>query len=338
MTDPAHDAVVVETPGEAPAVRRREPPSPRSGELAIRVSAAPIAPLDLLCATGRSYFGVPATPYVPGVQGVGTVEQGTADIPAGTTVWFATSAGMAPGDGSMRAVAIAPERDVVRLPGSADPALVAALGLSGVAAWMSLTWRGQVAAGEQVLVLGAGGVVGQAAVQLARTLGARRVLAAARSAGARDRAQRLDPDALVEIDDADGVETLAARIRDACDGPLDLVVDPLYGIPCAAALSVLRPQGRLVNLGGSAGELAPITSSMLRGQSLQVLGYTNNELTPDQRRDALLHVVDEASAGRLHVAHEVGPMGQATDAWRRQSSGQAAGRIVLTPEENAETR
>jgi NADPH:quinone reductase-like Zn-dependent oxidoreductase len=338
MTDRAHDAVVVETPGEPPAVRRREPPSPRSGELAIRVSAAPIAPLDLLCATGRSYFGVPATPYVPGVQGVGTVEQGTADIPAGTTVWFATSAGMAPGDGSMRAVAIAPERDVVRLPGSADPALVAALGLSGVAAWMSLTWRGQVNAGEQVLVLGAGGVVGQAAVQLARTLGARRVLAAARSAGARDRARRLDPDALVEIDDADDVETLAARIRDACDGPLDLVVDPLYGIPCAAALSVLRPHGRLVNLGGSAGELAPITSSMLRGQSLQVLGYTNNELTPDQRRDALLHVVDEASAGRLHVAHEVVPMAQATDAWRRQSSGQAAGRIVLTPEEDVETR
>ena len=155
-----------------------------------------------------------------------------------------------------------------------------------------MTWRGQLAAGEQVLVLGAGGVVGQAAVQLARTAGARRVLAAARSAAARDRARRLDPDALVEIDDADDVETLAARIRDACDGPLDLVVDPLYGIPCAAALSVLRPHGRLVNLGGSAGELAPITSSMLRGQSLQVLGYTNNELTPDQRRDALLHVVE----------------------------------------------
>ena len=83
---------------------------------------------------------------------------------------------------------------------------------------------------------------------------------------ARDRAQRLDPDALVEIDNADDVETLAARIQDACDGPLDLVVDPLFGIPCAAALGVLRPHGRLVDLGGSAGELSPITSSMLRGQ------------------------------------------------------------------------
>jgi NADPH:quinone reductase len=73
---------------------------------------------------------------------------------------------------------------------------------------------------------------------------------------------------------------------------------------------------------------------MLRGQSLRVLGYTNNELTPDQRRDALLHVVDEASAGRLQVAHEMVPLSGATDAWSRQSSGQAAGRIVLTPEED----
>jgi NADPH2:quinone reductase len=334
VTARTHDAVVVETPGRAPAVRRREPPSPPPGELTIRVRAAPIVPLDLLCASGTSYFGVPATPYVPGVQGVGVVEHGTAAVPAGTPVWFATSAGMAPGDGSMRGVAAAPEHDVVPLPHTAEPSLVAALGLSGVAAWMSLTWRGELAPGEQVLVLGAGGVVGQVAVQLARTAGARRVVAAARSAAARDRARGLDPDALVEIDDADDVETLAARIQDACDGPLDLVVDPLYGIPAAAALQVLRPHGRLVNLGGSAGERAPITSSVLRGRSLRVLGYTNNELTPEQRRDALLRVVDEANAGRLHVAHEVVPLRAATDAWTRQSSGQTAGRIVLTPEED----
>ena len=77
--------------------------------------AAPITPLDKLCACGTSYFGRPATPYVPGVQGVGTVEHGIDPIPAGTLVWFATAAGMAPGDGSMREVATAPERDVVPL-------------------------------------------------------------------------------------------------------------------------------------------------------------------------------------------------------------------------------
>jgi NADPH:quinone reductase-like Zn-dependent oxidoreductase len=333
MTARTHDAVVVETPGHPPVVRRREPPIPRPDELTIRVTAAPIVPLDLLCASGTSYFGLPATPYVPGVQGVGVVESGTADVPEGSAVWFATSAGMAPGDGSMRGFTTAPERDVVVLPESADPAVVAALGLSGIAAWMALTWRGELAAGEQVLVLGAGGVVGQVAVQLARTAGAGRVVAAARSAAALERARRLEPDALVEIDAADDADTLAAKIRAACDGPLDLVVDPLFGMPAGAAARALRPHGRLVNLGSSAGDEAPLTSSLLRGQSLRVLGYTNNALTPQQRRNALLKVVEEATAGRVHVAHEVVPLRDATDAWTRQSSGDTAGRIVLTPEE-----
>jgi NADPH:quinone reductase-like Zn-dependent oxidoreductase len=327
------DAVVVETAGLPPAVRRLDPPTPQPGELVIRVTAAPLVPLDLLCASGTSYFGVPTTPYVPGVQGVGVVEHGTETVPVGAPVWFATPAGMAPGDGSLRQVATAPEQDVVRLPDPVDHVQVAALGLSSIAALMSLTWRGGLEAGEQVLVLGAGGVVGQVAVQLARTLGARRVVAAARSAGARERASRLGPDALVEIEASDDPETLAAKIRDACDGPLDLVVDPLYGMPAAAAARALRPHGRLVNLGGSAGEQAPITSSLLRGQSLRLLGYTNNSLTPEQRRGALLKVVEEATAGRLQVAHEVVPLRDATDAWTRQASGDTAGRIVLTPEE-----
>lgn len=334
MTQPRVDAVVVEQAGRPPSVLRRGRPRPGPDELVIRVTAAPIVPLDLLCASGTSYFGVPATPYVPGVQGVGVVEHGTPAVQPGTAVWFATSAGMATGDGSMRRVATAPERDVVPIPESADPALVAALGLSGVAAWMSLTWRGELAVGEQVLVLGAGGVVGQAAVQLARVAGARRVVAAARSAAARDRARRVEPDALVEIDDDDDVETLADRLGAACEGPLDLVVDPLFGTPAAAALRALRPHGRLVNLGASAGEVAPIDSATLRSRSLRVLGYTNNELTPEQRRDALSRVVAEAVAGRLSVAHEPVPLSAATDAWSRQASGQVDGRIVLVPEED----
>jgi NADPH:quinone reductase-like Zn-dependent oxidoreductase len=324
-------SVVLESAGEAPVVRAYARPEPGPGELAISVRAAPIVPLDLLCASGRSYFGVPATPYVPGVQGVGVVEHGTAALPAGTTAWFATSAGMEPGDGSMREVAVAPEQDVVPIPAAADLALVAALGLSGVAAWMALTWRGEIAAGEQVLVLGAGGVVGQAAVQLARVAGARRVVAAARSEAARERAQRVEPDALVQIEDDDDVGALADRIVAACDGPLDLVVDPLFGVPAAAALRALRPYGRLVNLGSSARETAPIDSSTLRSRQLQVLGYTNNALTPEQRHHALDRVVAEAMAGRLRVAHETVPLAQASDAWTRQATGQADGRIVLVP-------
>ena len=96
-------AAVIEAAGEPPrcASSPGRPAEP-GAVLTIAVRAAPITPLDRLCAGGTSYFGRPAMPYVPGVQGVGTVEHGTDAIPAGTLVWFATSAGMAPGDGSMR--------------------------------------------------------------------------------------------------------------------------------------------------------------------------------------------------------------------------------------------
>lgn len=322
------DAVVLHTPGEPPEVR--SVPAPEDGEVVVRVAAAPIVPLDLLCASGTSYFGVPATPYVPGVQGVGHVLSGS--LPAGTPVWFATAAGMAPGNGSMRAVATAAERDVVVLPPDADLAHVAALGLSAVAAWMALTWRGGLAEGEQVLVLGGGGVVGQSAVQLARVAGARRVVAVAREGVGARRAERARPDALVTLTPDDDVAALHARISAACDGPLDLVLDPVYGVPAAAAARALRPHGRLVNLGSSAGETSPLDSSTLRSKSLQVLGYTNNELTPDQRREALLRVVQEAVGGRLVVDHERVPLRDATDAWTRQRAGDADGRIVLIPE------
>jgi NADPH2:quinone reductase len=326
------DAVVLHTPGQAPEVR--SVPEPVDGELRIRVAAAPIVPLDLLCASGTSYFGVPATPYVPGVQGVGHVLSGS--LPAGMPVWFATTAGMAPGNGSMRAVATAAERDVVPLPDGADLAQVAAAGLSAMAAWMGLTWRGGLVEGEQVLVLGAGGVVGQSAVQLARVAGARRVVAVSREGAGAARAQRARPDALVTLGAGDDdVTALAQRIGAACDGPLDLVLDPVFGLPAAAAARALRPRGRLVNLGGSAGETSPLDSSTLRSRSLQVLGYTNNELTPDQRREALLRVVQEVVAGRLVVDHERVPLRAATDAWTRQRAGDTDGRIVLIPEGDA---
>ncbi|WP_338051601.1 quinone oxidoreductase family protein [Pseudonocardia acidicola] len=313
---------MIETPGRPPTVVDREPPQATAEQVLVEVAAAPITPLDLLCATGTSYFGVPQTPYVPGVQGVGTV--------AGRPVWFPTAAGMAPGDGSMAGLAAVPRADLVALPDGVAPVLVAALGLSAVAAHMALTWRGELTAGEQVLVLGAGGVVGQAAVQLARSAGARRVIAGARSVAAQDRAEQAGADAVVALD-TDDVAELAARFEAACDGPVDLVIDPLFGVPAAAAARTLRPGGRLVNLGGSAAETSPIDSSTLRSRSLRVLGYTNNELTREQRGAAVAAVAEQAARGALTAAHEIVPIDDVAAAWERQAAGTAAGRIVLTP-------
>lgn len=296
-------AALITRPGQPPSLADRDEPS---GEVVIDVLAAPITPLDLLCAGGTSYFGVPATPYVPGVQGVGTV--------GGRTVWFPTTAGMAPGDGSMAAKAVARNEDLVFLPDAVDPVALAALGLSAVAAHMALTWRGELAPGETVIVLGAG-AVGQAAIQLARLAGAGHVVAAARSAEGRERAMRAGADMVLALDaDFSGITA-------------DLLLDPLFGPPAAAAAQALRPGGRWVNLGGSAGETCPITSSVLRSRSLRLSGYTNNELTAQQRADAISTIARYAVQGDLTVDHEAVPLSDVTDAWHRHANG----RIVLVP-------
>jgi hypothetical protein len=70
---------------------------------------------------------------------------------------------------------------------------------------------------------------------------------------------------------------------------------------------------------------------VLRSRTAEVLGYTNAALTPDQRRQALEAVFAHAGDGRLSVAHDVVPLAEAADAWRRQAAGQAPVRLVLTP-------
>jgi NADPH:quinone reductase len=318
-------AAEIRVAGQPPVVTERAEPEPGPDGIPVTVTAAPITPLDLLCASGTSYFGVPPTPYVPGVQGVGVLTRPASTRPAGTPVWFATAAGMRPGDGSMAEHAVVAPADLVVLPPGADHALVAALGLSAVAAWMCLTWKGKLAAGETVLVLGAGGVVGQSAVQLARVAGAGHVVACARSATALERARRLGADSTVRLEEDDDVERLAQRLDAATGRPVDLVLDPVCGIPAAAALRTLRPGGRLVNLGSAAGDVCPVSSAVLRSRSLHIHGYTNNELSTDQRRDALLTVVAHAMAGALTVDYERVPLGEAGDAWTRR------GRLVLVP-------
>jgi NADPH:quinone reductase-like Zn-dependent oxidoreductase len=148
-------AAVLRRLGEPPVAAEHPDPDPAAGQALVRVTAAPVVPLDLLCASGTSYFGRPPVPYVPGVQGVGVVEQSAA-VPAGTRVFLATQAGMAPGNGSMAERCRVRDDDLIPLEDGVADGVAAAVGLSGVAAWMALTWRAQLRPGERVLVLGGG--------------------------------------------------------------------------------------------------------------------------------------------------------------------------------------
>ena len=299
----------------------RDEPRPGPGQTVIQVRAAPIVPLDLLCATGTSYFGQPPLPYVPGVQGVGTDGQ--------RRVWFATAAGIAPGDGSMAEQCLASAADMVPVTADVTDVVVAAIGTSGIAAWMALTWRARLQRGERVVVLGASGVVGQVAVAAARHLGAGRVVAVARSADSASRAPLEAADEIVLTDGVTDRRALTEQLRSAAGGSVDVVIDPVFGLPAAAAVEALGPGGRLVNLGGAAGDLSEFSSAALRGRSIGILGYTNNAITAEQRADALTRVLALAEAGAVRVAQETRPLADCANAWTdAQRSG---GRIVLVP-------
>lgn len=325
-------AAVIHTCGEPPKVATVPAPTAGRSEAGtmtvVAVTAAPITPLDVLCATGTSYFGRPAVPYVPGVSGVGEALTGAL---AGRRVWFPTSAGMRPGNGSLAERCVVAEADLVPVPNGVLDAEAAALGPSAVAAWMALTWRAGLKAGERVLVLGAGGAVGQVAVRAARLLGASRVVAACRSDAAREAAQAAGADEVVPLTPGQDADELAKRFSEALDGGADVVIDPLCGVPATAAARVLAPGGRLVNLGGSAGASASFDSAAIRSRSAAILGYTNNALTAEQRRDALTQIFTHSAAGRLSILYDTAPLSDVSLAWSRQASGRASRRIVILP-------
>jgi NADPH:quinone reductase-like Zn-dependent oxidoreductase len=305
-----------------------ERPEPIEAVHLVEVTAAPIVPLDLLCASGTSYFGQQPLPYVPGVQGIGVV-QSSPDVAAGTRVWFATTAGMRPGDGSMAELCAVATADLVPIEGEQSDAAAAAIGTSGIAAWMALTWRARLQPGERVVVLGASGIVGQVATAAARHLGAAHVVAVVRSDAAADVALSGGATQVVTLTDQPDRTTLTRRLTEAADGPIDVVVDPVFGEPASAAADALGPGGRLVNLGGAAGDRTDFSSAALRGRSIAILGYTNNAITPDQRRAALGSVLGLASAGALTVNHVVRPLTECAEAWAEAT--RSGTRVVLDP-------
>ena len=118
--------------------------------------------------------------------------------------------------------------------------------------------------------------------QVARLLGAGRVIAACRDSHGRARAANLGADAVADLS-GDDLDAITGRLAEATAGRADLVLDPVWGKPAEAAARVLSPHGRLVNLGSSAGPQACLGSATLRSATLSVVGYTNNALSAGQK-------------------------------------------------------
>ncbi len=311
-------AAVLHEYGQTPVVEDFEEPTAGDGQAVVAVSAAGLNPIDLRVASGTLAERRPPLPSVVGSEGIGTLE-------GGRRVYF--SSAVAP-FGSVAARALIAAGEAIDVPDGVEDAPAVAFGIAGTAAWLALERRGQLAAGETVVVLGASGPVGLIGVQVAKLLGAGRVVAAARSEAGLRRAAERGTDATVRLEGS--VEDITAALRDAAGGDVDLVLDPLWGEPAAAALGALGIHGRLVNLGESAGAQATFASHGVRFQELSILGYTNFASSAQQRGDALRRMWGHAAAGELLVDCETFGLDAVADAWRLQA-GAPGRKLVVVP-------
>ena len=312
-------AAILRWYGAPPDVGDFDEPEASDGQEVVEIVAGGLNPVDIRMASGHFYGGSPPLPSVAGREGIGRREDGSLvyfDQPV--TPW-----------GSFAERAPIVSESAIPIDGEVDPGLAVSFGIAGLAAWLALEWRAQLQEGEKVLVLGASGVVGQIAVQAARLLGAARVVAAARSPEGLDRASGLGADAVVNL--AAAGDDLVEALREAAgDAGFDVVVDPVWGEPAAAALEACAPRGRLVQLGESGGPLTTLASATIRGRLLSILGHTNFMAPPEVKRAAYERMVQHGAAGELTVQLEKVPLDEVRDAWVRQQRSPRH-KLVIVP-------
>jgi NADPH:quinone reductase-like Zn-dependent oxidoreductase len=308
-------AAILRAHGAVPELDEIDEPA---GAEVLDVLAAGINPVDVRIASGTFPNERHEPPYVAGKEGVGR----RAD---GSLVYFALSVEPYGAFGERTQIAAGAGYPV---PDGLDPTLAVCLGVAGLAAWLPLEWRGRLAPGESVLILGASGVVGQIGVQAAKLLGAGRVVAAARSEEGLERARALGADATVRLGAAEP-DQLAAELRDAAGGDgFDLVLDPLWGEPAVCALAALKPFGRLAQMGQSADANATLSSSAVRAKPVEIVGYTNYTAGEERKAAAYARMAAYAAAGEIKVTVDRVALDAVPELWGRSGAGR---KLVVVP-------
>lgn len=309
-------AAVITAYGAPPEFKEFDPPEASEDTELIEIELAGLNPVDIAIASGKFDSGSPPLPYVTGKEAIGLDSDGR-------RVWFDSA--MYP-SGSMAELTAIPRGAKVTLPDGIASERAIAFGIAGMAAWLALTWRGNLAKGETVLVNGASGSVGQIAIQAAKLLGAGRVVGTARSASGRLKVAALGADAVVDT----GSETLAEDIKEATGGGADLVVDNLWGEPAAAAIDAMNARGRLIQVGNSAGTHADLLAGRLRGGLIDIRGHRNFWAPLEVRANAFHRMCGHAIDGDLEIEVEVIPLAEAADAWERQKASPGH-KLALSP-------
>lgn len=306
-------------------LREHDPGQPGADELRIAVKAAGVSFVDILNAKGEYQIKAPV-PFIPGSEIAGVIEA-LGDQVTGFSVGqrvLATCWG-----GAFAEAAVVPAQSAALIPAGMAFAEASVFKVSALTAWHALVDRGQLQKGETLLVLGAGGATGYAAVQIGHYLGAR-VIASASSESKRELASLGGADAVLDAAASDWRE----RVKAANAGkPVDVVFDPVGGDATGSAFRCLGFNGRHLVVGFAGGISAlPTNLPLLKGASL--VGVNVQQLTlarPQLAYDNSDTVLQLAAQGLFHPrVAKTFPLAQFLDAMHDVRSGKYAGRIVLT--------
>ena len=304
------------------AVVELPPPAPGAGQVLVETEAIGVGGVDAVIRRGTLGSGFPEG-MVPGSEVAGTITRVGSDVDpswVGRRVWAFTGTA-----GGYAEHAVAELLDVTPLPDGLSPVDAVTLGSAAAVARFALA-RAPFAPGDSVLIRGAAGSIGIAAVELAARGGASAVAVTASSA---ERGRRLGALGATQVLDRAGIGEHGATPK------FDVIVDIIGGDGVPAFIDRLAPNGRLVIVGAVAG-FPPADFGMRLMRSFQesrsVATFSLASIPPAARSTARAELFEAAARGELHaVVHVVLPLDQAAQAHRLMDEGAVFGRIVLAP-------
>ena len=310
-------AAVVRELGKNPVYAEFREPVPAAGEVRIAVSAAALSPLAKGRAAGAHYSSAPEVPFIPGVDGVGRTDDGR------RVYFFLPHAPF----GSMAGQTVVPAGQCIPLPEGLDAAQAAAMANPGMSSWAALRERARIRAGETVLINGATGTSGQLAVQIARRMGAAKVIATGRNREALD---GLNAEVRIPLV-ADGA-ALEVAFKEQFALGVDVVLDYLWGPSAEHLLAAAAKAGReglpirYVQIGNASAPTITLPGAALRANGLELMGSGLGSVPVPRLMNAIGELFQAAADGGLEFSATAVPLSGVEAAW----SGDADGRIVFT--------
>lgn len=311
-------------PPESFSLEENDPGSPGPGEVRVIVKVAGVSFVDVLATTGK-YQHVPQLPYIPGSEGAGLVEalgEGVTGLAVGDKVFFSGAGGL------FREAAIFPASKVSKVPEGVALETAALMTANYQTALYALIDRARAKPGETMLVLGAAGGTGIAAIQIGKYLGLR-VIASASSEPKRAATLAAGADAAVETGAADWRE----QVKAANGGkPVDIVFDPVGGKLSELAFRNLGYDGRLLVIGFTDG-IPAIPSNLALLKSASIVGVHLGDTLmrwPQKAGELRAQVLELAGQGVIApTIAERYPLRDFVSAMNSAKAGRAAGRIVI---------